>query len=69
VVLQGREPAISIHVYSRPIESCVAFDLENRRCYRRQLSFFSRYGTVVLPEGSPVPEGDPVPAALLPPPK
>jgi cysteine dioxygenase len=49
VVLQGREPAISIHVYSRPIESCVAFDLENKKCYRRQLSFYSKYGTVVLP--------------------
>jgi cysteine dioxygenase len=48
VVLEGREPAISIHVYSRPIESCVAFDLEKKQCYRRPLSFFSRYGTVVL---------------------
>jgi len=48
VVLQGREPAISLHVYSRPIDSCVAFDLEAHRCYRRQLSFYSRYGDVVM---------------------
>jgi cysteine dioxygenase len=57
VVLQGREPALSLHVYSRPIESCVAFDLENRRCYRRQLSFYSRYGEVVMREGD-LPEVD-----------
>lgn len=51
VVLQGKEPAISLHIYSRPIDSCVAFDLENRRCYRRKLSFFSKYGNVVVTEG------------------
>jgi len=50
VVLQGREPAVSLHLYSRPIDSCVAFDVEQRRCYRRQLSFFSRYGKVVVDE-------------------
>ena len=51
VVVQGKEPVISVHLYSRPIESCVAFDLEKRTCYRRQLSFYSRYGQVVLEEG------------------
>ena len=51
VVVQGKEPVISLHVYSRPIESCVAFDLEQRRCYRRQLSFYSKYGQVVVTEG------------------
>ena len=51
VVVQGREPVISLHVYSQPIESCVAFDLEQRRCYRRQLSFYSKYGQVVVREG------------------
>jgi cysteine dioxygenase len=51
VVVQGKEPALSLHVYSRPIDSCVAFDLEHRRCYRRQLSFYSRYGEVVVTEG------------------
>jgi cysteine dioxygenase len=50
VVVQGEEPALSLHIYSRPIDSCVAFDLENRRCYRRQLSFYSRYGDVVVTE-------------------
>jgi len=38
------EPAVSIHVYSRPIDSCVAFDLESHRCYRRSLAYFSKFG-------------------------
>jgi cysteine dioxygenase type I len=66
VVVQGREPVLSLHVYSRPIDSCVAFDLEQRRCYRRQLTFYSRYGQVVTREGdldaldsSPVPTVSP----------
>jgi cysteine dioxygenase len=40
------ERAISIHVYSRPIDSCVAFDMENQRCYRRRLGYFSKHGEV-----------------------
>ena len=55
VVLQGKEPAISIHVYSRPIDSCVGFDLEKRVCFRRQLSFYSRYGDVIVNEGDLLP--------------
>jgi cysteine dioxygenase len=51
VVVQGSEPALSLHIYSRPIDSCVAFDMENHRCYRRRLSFYSRYGDVVVTEG------------------
>jgi cysteine dioxygenase len=42
-----RERAVTIHVYSRPIDSCVAFDMESKRCYRRELSYFSEYGSVV----------------------
>ena len=51
VVVQGKEPVLSLHVYSRPIDSCVAFDLEQKRCYRRPLSFYSKYGQVVVQEG------------------
>jgi cysteine dioxygenase len=40
----AQERAISVHVYSLPIDSCVAFDLDNQRCYRRQLGYFSRDG-------------------------
>lgn len=42
------EPAASIHIYSRPIDSCVAFDLEHHRCARRVL----RYDTI---DGKPNP--------------
>ena len=51
VVVQGREPVVSLHVYSRPIDSCIAFDLDQRICYRRQLKYYSRYGDVIVREG------------------
>lgn len=44
---ETREPAVSIHIYSRPIDSCVAFDMEKQHCYRRQLAYFSQYGQPV----------------------
>jgi cysteine dioxygenase len=47
------ERAISIHVYSRPIDSCVAFDMEKQHCYRRELAYFSRYGEL-QPKNLPV---------------
>lgn len=49
-----KERAVSIHIYSRPIDSCVAFDMEGRRCYRRHLSYFSKYGQVAS-ERKPLP--------------
>ena len=42
-----RERAVTIHIYSRPIDSCVAFDMANQRCYRRELSYFSEHGKVL----------------------
>lgn len=36
---EWNEPAVSMHVYSLPIESCVVYDLENQRCYRRDLKY------------------------------
>ncbi len=48
VAVVGDEPVVSVHIYSRPIESCVAFDLETPRCYRRQLRYFSKFGDVVM---------------------
>jgi cysteine dioxygenase len=54
------EEAVSIHIYSRPIDSCVAFDMEKHHCYRRQLNYFSKYGqsvSVVSPgSGASAPE-------------
>ena len=38
------EPTTSIHIYSRPIDSCVAFDMDAQHCYRRQLAYFSKHG-------------------------
>jgi len=35
------ELTASLHIYSRPIDSCVAFDLEHQRCARRQLAYDS----------------------------
>jgi cysteine dioxygenase len=34
-----QQPAVSMHVYSLPIDSCVVFDMENQRCYRRDLKY------------------------------
>jgi cysteine dioxygenase len=56
VVVQGGEPVISLHIYSRPIDSCVAFDLAQHRCYRRELSYYSKYGDVVVREGDLTPD-------------
>ncbi|MEO8725304.1 MAG: cysteine dioxygenase family protein [Acidobacteriaceae bacterium] len=42
----GKTGCVSLHVYSRPIDSCVAYDLEKDHCYRRNLKYFSRYGEV-----------------------
>ena len=48
VAVLGAEPVVSVHIYSRPIDSCVAFDLEARRCYRRQLRYYSKFGDVIV---------------------
>ena len=36
---EWNEPAVSMHVYSRPIDSCVVFDMDAQRCYRRELKY------------------------------
>ena len=41
---EAREGAVSLHIYSRPFDSCVAFDLEKQRCFRRTLSYYSKFG-------------------------
>lgn len=53
------ERAISIHIYSRPIDSCVAFDMEKQHCYRRHLAYFSKYGQI-----EPKPDAANVTAAM-----
>lgn len=51
VAAVGAEPVISVHIYSRPIDSCASFDLEAARCYRRPLRYFSKFGDVVMNTG------------------
>jgi cysteine dioxygenase len=36
---EWNERAMSMHVYSRPIDSCVVFDMDAQRCYRRDLKY------------------------------
>ena len=45
-------PAVSLHVYARPIDSCLVFDLARQRCHLRQLRYDSVSGRGVraLPE-------------------
>ena len=42
-------PAVSLHVYSRPIDSCLVYDVERERCLLRTLCFDSIFGRVVRP--------------------
>lgn len=49
--MENAEPSpagcVSLHIYSLPIESCVAFDLEKQRCFRRSLRYDTRFGKLV----------------------
>lgn len=36
---EWNERAVSMHIYSLPIDSCVVFDLEKQTCYRRDLKY------------------------------
>ena len=51
--IENADPAgsgcVSLHVYSKPFDSCVAFDMEKHLCWRRSLKFYSSDG-VILPE-------------------
>ncbi len=39
--------SVSLHVYSRPIDSCVLFDETTRCCERRQLQYYSASGVIL----------------------
>lgn len=39
--------SVTLHIYSRPIDSCVAFDLRTHRCGRRSLHYYSINGIPV----------------------
>jgi cysteine dioxygenase len=36
---EWNERAVSMHIYSLPIDSCVVFDIETQRCFRRDLKY------------------------------
>jgi cysteine dioxygenase len=36
---EWNQRAVSMHVYSLPIDSCVVFDMEAQHCYRRDLKY------------------------------
>jgi cysteine dioxygenase len=36
---EWNERAVSMHVYSRPIDSCVVFDMASQKCFRRDLKY------------------------------
>jgi cysteine dioxygenase len=36
---EWNERAMSIHIYSQPIDSCVVFDMDGQRCFRRDLKY------------------------------
>lgn len=63
VAAVGGERVVSLHVYSRPIDSCVAFDLDAPRCYRRQLKYYSVHGEVVMSPAEIAALGAPAPAS------
>jgi cysteine dioxygenase len=45
--------SVSLHLYSKPIDSCVLFDETTRCCARKQLQYYSANG-VILREGPPL---------------
>jgi cysteine dioxygenase len=50
VATVGADRVVSLHVYSRPIDSCVAYDLETSRCWRREMKYYSVHGDVIMSE-------------------
>ncbi len=50
---KSRHGSVSLHVYSKPIDSCVLFDETSRCCERRQLQYYSANG-VILGETPPL---------------
>ena len=54
VVIAGRDqaqlaPRLAELAADGSTASCVAFDMEKNRCYRRELGYFSQYGDVTPP--------------------
>jgi len=54
---RGKTGCVSLHIYSLPIDSCVAFDLKNQRCFRRTFTYYSSYGKVEMEVEQPADAG------------
>ena len=50
----AKSGCVSLHIYSLPIESCIAFDLKNQRCFRRTFNYYSQYGKVEVEVEQPI---------------
>jgi len=44
---KSRAGSVSLHVYSKPIDSCVLFDEGTRCCQRRALQYYSAHGVIL----------------------
>jgi cysteine dioxygenase len=44
---KSRYGSVSLHVYSKPIDSCVLFNETNRCCQRQQLQYYSENGIIL----------------------
>ena len=44
---KSRHGSVSLHVYSKPIDSCVLFDERDRCCERRRLHYYSVNGVIL----------------------
>ena len=44
---KSRYGSVSLHIYSKPIDSCVLFDETSRCCERRRLQYYSANGVVL----------------------
>ena len=44
---KSRYGSVSLHIYSKPIDSCVLFDEASRCCERRRLQYYSEHGVVL----------------------
>lgn len=51
------ERALSVHVYSRPFDSCTVYQLEAGRCFEVPLEYTSRHGKLCPGERAAVPVG------------
>jgi cysteine dioxygenase len=45
--------AVSLHVYSKPYDTCISYDPAREKCREIPLRYHSEYGKVLVPLGAP----------------